>query len=679
MPSLHAHAEAGFFANLKIRTKVFLVSACVLAITAGLAVTSYSSFSAVEKGFVSYARRVAVGDLARDIDRSVLDLRRNVREFAASGQEDRAEAARKGIAQLRQEYDKGLSTIHRPEWLDRLKASQQQFDRYAKDFDKVVEWKREQVRLVNDVLDPAGVKMQGLFETLHGMAFDDANEVAAAAAQAGLQSLMEARLSSNKMLGRHDDESAKIAEKYFAELDRKIERVHGAVAGTLYSKIDDEMLALAGKYRESFRRTKEVNGLLERLLNTEMRKVSEEIAADVAFIREAGVAEEHAVERETDELIDSAKALVLTLSLIGVAAGLVVALLIGRGISAPIMRITDAMRRLADGDKAAEIPGVGRRDEVGQMADTLQVFKESLIANDRMRAEQENAKRRNEQERRAAMMALADDFQGHVEGVVEHVSSASTEMNTTASAMAAVAEQATRQSAAAAAAEEASANVQTVASAAEELTSSIAEISRRVTESTGTIQLAVDKAERTNEIVGGLNVAAQKIGAVVQLIQDIASQTNLLALNATIEAARAGEAGKGFAVVASEVKLLANQTAKATDEIGQQINAVQGATDQAVGAIEDILKTIGDVSRTSTQIAEAVGQQQAATAEIARNVEQAAQGTQEVATNIHGVSEAAVEAGRSADQVLREAGELAKQSVTLRKEVDSFIAKVRAA
>jgi len=383
--------------------------------------------------------------------------------------------------------------------------------------------------------------------------------------------------------------------------------------------------------------------------------------------------------RDSDAVYNSSRSLLVGFAVAGGLFAGVACWLIVTGVSTPVRAMTAAMQRLAGGDKTTEIPARDRGDEIGAMAKALEVFKESLIEADRLRAEQEAQKIAAEKQRRAMMLELADDFEGHVNGVVEHVSSAATEMNATATAMSAAAEQATRQAgAAAAAAEQASANVQTVASAAEELASSITEIGRQVAQSSDIARQAVGQAERTNGIVGGLNQAAQKIGEVVELINNIASQTNLLALNATIEAARAGEMGKGFAVVASEVKSLANQTAKATEEIAGQINGVQGATQEAVEAIQDILKTIGDISRTTTMIASAVEEQQAATGEIARNVEQAAQGTQEVATNIVGVNAAAVEAGRAAEQVLSESGELSRQSENLRREVGGFIAKVRA-
>ncbi|MBE0529670.1 MAG: HAMP domain-containing protein [Rhodospirillales bacterium] len=362
------------------------------------------------------------------------------------------------------------------------------------------------------------------------------------------------------------------------------------------------------------------------------------------------------------------------------AIGLAVAGLIGHRIANPIRLMTEAMGRLADGDLKVDIPAQDRRDEIGRMAEAVKVFKDNAVEKVRLEAEQEAKDRQAETEKRAAILKLADTFEASVGHVVGQVSSAATEMQSSSEAMSATAEETTRQaSAVAAASEQASANVQTVASAAEELSSSISEISRQVTQASQIAAAAVSEAEQTNVKVQGLAQAANKIGEVVALITDIAEQTNLLALNATIEAARAGDAGKGFAVVASEVKNLANQTAKATDEIGAQIAGIQAATQEAVAAINSITKTISKINEVNSGVASAVEEQGAATQEIARNVEQAAAGTQEVSANIGGVSQAANETGAAAGQINRAAGELSRQSETLRAEVDKFLANVRAA
>ncbi len=349
------------------------------------------------------------------------------------------------------------------------------------------------------------------------------------------------------------------------------------------------------------------------------------------------------------------------------------------GVSGPIKRMTGAMGRLAQHDLTTEIEGIGRKDEIGQMAAAVQVFKTSMIEGDRLKAEQQEAQAR-QQARAAKMDELTRSFESSVSGIVQGVATQAVQMESSAQSMSATAEETTKQaSAVAAASEQSSANVQTVASATEELSSSISEISRQVGHSSQITANAVAEAVKAGEMVQGLVSASQKIGEIVALINDIADQTNLLALNATIEAARAGEAGKGFAVVAAEVKNLATQTSKATEEIGAQITGVQGATQDAVRAIDSISKTIGEIDNIATTIAAAVEEQGAATKEIARNVEEAAKGTQEVSSNIGGVTEAANGTGAAAAQVLTSAQALTGQSTRLKDLVQHFLGDVKAA
>ncbi len=371
---------------------------------------------------------------------------------------------------------------------------------------------------------------------------------------------------------------------------------------------------------------------------------------------------------------------------IGVGSGGAIAFLSARSISNPVVEMTGAMGRLAKGDLETDIPAQGRGDEIGEMAGAVQVFKDNMIQTKKLEDEQaklqeEQEKVRQAQQKRAAAIEnRTGEFDEVVSKALEAVSSSSTQMRSSSEAMSATAEETNAQSVAvAAAAEQASANVQTVATAAEELSSSISEISRQVSQSTNIAASAVKEVEGANEQVQGLAQAAQKIGEVVELITDIAEQTNLLALNATIEAARAGDAGKGFAVVASEVKNLANQTAKATDEIGSQIGGIQGATQDAVRAIEGIGGIINEINQISTAISAAVEEQGAATQEIARNVEQAAGGTQEVTSNITEVTKAAGDTGQASNQVLEAATNLASQADSLRTEVDSFLGDIKAA
>jgi methyl-accepting chemotaxis protein len=351
-----------------------------------------------------------------------------------------------------------------------------------------------------------------------------------------------------------------------------------------------------------------------------------------------------------------------------------------RSIVRPLRALTAAMSRLAQGDTAAAVPHRDNHDEIGDMARAVLIFQRGLLEAETLRAEQERQKAAAAAEQQAALRQMADRFEGRVGGVVRAVGAAAGEMEAAAQSMSQTAALTNDRSAAAAAATgRTSADVQTVASATEELASSIREISQQVAHAAAVTSRATEDAKRTNTVVGALTGNAERVGEVVQLIGNIARQTHLLALNATIEAARAGEAGRGFAVVASEVKTLADQTARATEEIGQQIVAIQQASREGAAAIRGIAATIAEIDGIATTIAAAVEEQGAATQEIARSSQNAARSTQETGANVTRVSEAAAGAGSAASQVLGAAEALTRQAELLTTEVSGFLAEVRAA
>ncbi len=383
----------------------------------------------------------------------------------------------------------------------------------------------------------------------------------------------------------------------------------------------------------------------------------------------------------TDEISAPVRAMRNKIILISMICLLVIAAagtFLARGITRPLTRIVDSMNKLAEGEMDVDTDSGNRPDEIGDMLRAVTVFRDNALERGKLEAEHARLQNEAEDNRRAMMRDLAENFSTNVGAIVDAVTSASSQLQSTATAMEEISEQTSnRATSVSAASEEASFNVQSVASSTEEMSTSIEEITRCVLEATAASRKAVEDVAATRSQMSALATVSEKIGGVVNMISEIAEQTNLLALNATIESARAGEAGRGFAVVASEVKALANQTAQATSEIAQQIQEMQTATDQAVTSMQQVSDVIANVEQTSTVIASAMEEQGAATQEIAHNVQEAAGGTRTVSDNISGLTQASHEAGQAAGQVMSATNELFEQSQTLRSEVSEFLDKLR--
>ncbi|TBW37195.1 methyl-accepting chemotaxis protein [Siculibacillus lacustris] len=660
--------------------KISLGFAGVLTILAIVSGIGFLAFIEVDSSVATYQQHNAESVLAKDLDVGFRNYRALVREYLLADVKDADRAAgavgEKFLAQLRRaQFEMADAKNH--ELVERIAKS---FGIYAENFTEVRGLKKFKTKLVTEVVDPQGAKLSENFDKVLTFAKWTDSTPLRDLGWRGLANIFHARMRVAKLLLATDPGLT-------AEADTHLDIARTAISMLDSTADNDGIKAIAAEltesielYADAFHKITQGNQRTEDLVAGSMTREADNIAAVAKEISETAELQASSLETALIGLVGQARTLVGALAAGGLAVGLLLAVFLGRGISRPVVAMSAAMARLAAGERDVVVPGARRRDEIGQMAGTVEVFKNNLIEAERLRAERETRDAAAEIERKAELRRLADAFETAMGGVVGNVAEASVRLERAAQSMSAAAEQASAQSVAVAtASEEASANVETVAASAEELSASIGEIKRQVDESARVTGRATHDTEVTAARVRDLAGAAQKIGKVVELIDNIASQTNLLALNATIEAARAGEAGRGFAVVAAEVKQLADQTAKATSDIAQQIGGIQSSTEQSAAAIGGITDVIGDLDRIVAAIASAVDQQGTATREIARNVSQASEGTSQVSANIGGVTRAASESSEAATEVLASARDLSQQSETLKDELSRFLATVRAA
>ncbi|MDH6260073.1 HAMP domain-containing methyl-accepting chemotaxis protein [Bradyrhizobium sp. BR13661] len=671
-------SKRSMFPTLRFRAKIILGFAAVLVISAGSMAFAYFGFERVSSGVGSYRSSVSEADLARNIDRELLGYRSAVKYFVVTGKEDDAKVALDAEASLKNAIDQAVKSAKTPARQDSLDKLAKEFSNFSATFAKVLQAKRDSVLLVQNQLSRQANLLKYKLDDIGNNASDsEAQAIEFGTKQVNAQFQTASAAATNFVLT--SDQA--IATSALARL-KFVENSLGAV----YS-MDDKIVAglkdaktILVAYREALEKLIANAKLVDDLV-TEMSGSAGAILRGASAMKADLVAEQQRLEAESEATIGKTEQLVLMLAVGGTLLGAVLAFLLGTGISRPMIAMCKAMRELASGNFDVVLPGLGRKDEIGEMAGAVEEFKVQAVAKaERDAAASEAQSKEQAASRRAELIRFADDFESAVGAIVSNVSASAVQLESSASTLTRTAETTqTLSSQVAGVSEQASNNMQSVATATEELSASVEEIGRQVRDSSRIAEAAVVQARETDGRIGKLSHAAQQIGEVVKLITAIAEQTNLLALNATIEAARAGEAGRGFAVVASEVKSLASQTAKATDEISSHIAGMQGATAESVAAIKEIGATIGKISSISTSIASAVEEQGAATQEIARSVQNVAQGTQTAATDIGQVNRGAAETGSASEEVLNSAKTLSSESTRLRAELDRFMANIRAA